>query len=311
MITYISHGNSGSVRSRFGAFMNRKDRMFRKSVLFLFSMFLASGISMPVYAALPVDSLLQPLQPPEIGSYILKETGSSKVFMVKDSEKTIQPASLTKILTSIIALESGQLDDEVVITKEATMVEPSKAGFKPGERILLRDLVKAAMVSSSNDAAFAIGIHLEGSVPRFVRKMNRKARDIGMRHSVFTNPAGFDKRVYAGNVSTAEDLVKLTEYAIRNRKFNEIASLESVLVTERSSNKIYLLKTHNKLLGKYPYAVGIKTGFTRSAGKCLIARAKKENKDMLLVLLDAKGDRWSIAEQMFESAFTPPFQAYQ
>ncbi|NTW64528.1 MAG: D-alanyl-D-alanine carboxypeptidase [Chlorobiaceae bacterium] len=291
--------------------MSRKIRIFRRSVIALLSILFTVGISRPVYAELPIDSLLQPSQPPEIGSYILKETGSSKVFMVKDSEKTIQPASLTKILTSVIALESGQLDDEVVITKEATLVEPSKAGFKPGERILLRDLVKAAMVSSSNDAAFAIGIHLEGSIPRFVRKMNRKARDIGMRHSVFTNPAGFDKKIYAGNISTAEDLLKLTEYAIKNRKFNEIASLESVLITEKGSNKIYLLKTHNKLLGKYPYAVGIKTGFTRSAGKCLIARAKKENKDMLLVLLDAKGDRWSIAEQMFESAFAPSFPDYR
>lgn len=240
---------------------------------------------------------------PDIASYIVKQTDGNRVYMSKDTERIIQPASLTKILTSIIAIESGKLDQEVIITKEATLVEPSKAGFKPGDRVKLIDLVKAAMVSSSNDAAFAIAIHLSGSVSRFVTAMNFRAKKIGMRRSNFTNPAGFDKGVYAGNVSTAEDLLALTEYAIRNRTFNEVAQLESVLVTELNSRKMMILKTHNKLLAKYPYAVGIKTGFTRRAGKCLIARAQKENSDLLLVMLNARGDRWLAAEEMFEKAF--------
>ncbi|NTU87709.1 MAG: D-alanyl-D-alanine carboxypeptidase, partial [Chlorobiaceae bacterium] len=206
-------------------------------------------------------------------------------------------------LTALIAIESGKLDQEVLITKESTSVEPSKAGFKPGDRVRLHDLVKAAMVSSSNDAAFAIAIHLSGSVEKFVTAMNFRAKKMGMSNSNFTNPAGFDKGVYAGNISTAEDLLTLTEYAIRNSTFNDIAQLESALVTELNTRRFILLKTHNKLLVKYPYAVGIKTGFTRSAGKCLIARARKENHDMLLVMLNAQGDRWLLAEEMFERAF--------
>ena len=240
---------------------------------------------------------------PDIASYIVKQTDGKKVYMAKDTGMKIQPASLTKILTAIIAIESGKLDQEVLITKEATLVEPTKAGFKPGDRVKLIDLVKAAMVSSSNDAAFAIAIHLSGSVDRFVTAMNYRAKKIGMKRSNFTNPAGYDKGVYAGNVSTAEDLLALTEYAIRNRKFNEIAQLESVLVTELTSGNMLLLKTHNKLLSRYPYTVGIKTGFTRRAGKCLIARAQKEKSDLLLVMLNAKGDRWLLAEEMFEKAF--------
>lgn len=238
-----------------------------------------------------------------VTSYIVKEVGSSELLMAKNKDAKIQPASLTKILTSIIALESGRLDDIVTIPKEATLVEPSKAGFKVGEKIKLLDLVKAAMVNSSNDAAFAIAIHLGGSVNEFAKLMNAKAKQIGATNSNFTNPAGFDRGVYAGHYSTAKDLLKLTEYAIKNKLFNDIAQLEKVSIVEQQSGKTYNLITHNKLLDKYKYAVGIKTGYTSKAGKCLIARAKKDNKDVVLVMLKAKADRWSVAENMFEKAF--------
>lgn len=262
----------------------------------LLSMFLLLFSSPAAEAARPVV----------IDSYIVKDLGCSQVFMEKDTSRLIRPASLTKILTCVIALESGKLDQEVRIPAEATWVERTKAGFRPGERIRLIDLVKASMVSSSNDAAFAIAIHLSGSVPAFVKAMNYRARMIGMKSSTFTNPAGFDTGRYRGNYSTAEDLLTLTEYAIRIPLFNEIAKLESVVVRDRHTGRYYLLGTHNKLLGRYPYAVGIKTGFTRSAGKCLIARARKDNRDMLLVMLNARGDRWTMAEEMFEKAFASP-----
>ncbi|NTW56969.1 MAG: D-alanyl-D-alanine carboxypeptidase [Chlorobiaceae bacterium] len=239
-----------------------------------------------------------------IASYILKDRVTSRVLMEKDVDKPVSPASLTKTLTSIMAIESGRLDDDVVIPEAATLVEPSKAGFKPGEKVKLYDLVKAAMVSSSNDAAFAIAIHLAGNVDNFVAVMNRKARMIGMNNSRFTNPAGFDKGIYAGNYSTASDLMKLTEYAIKNPFFNSVAKQEYAVFTEQTTQKQYALRTHNRLLEKYPYTVGIKTGFTARAGKCLIARAIKDNRDILLVMLNARTDRWGVAEEMFDNAFT-------
>ncbi|MDD3468024.1 MAG: penicillin-binding transpeptidase domain-containing protein, partial [Campylobacterales bacterium] len=240
----------------------------------------------------------------KVNSYIVKEVGSSEILMSKNKDKRIEPASLTKILTSIIAIESGRLTEDVTIPREATLVEPSKAGFRAGDKIKLIDLVKAAMVNSSNDAAFAIAIHLGGNVQEFARVMNYKARLIGMTSSNFTNPAGFDRGVYANHYSTAGDLLTLTEYAIKNRLFNEIAKLESVAITEQATGKQFYLKTHNRLLDKYKYAVGIKTGYTSRAGKCLIARAQKDNKDVVLVMLKAKTDRWNTAEDMFEKAFT-------
>lgn len=239
----------------------------------------------------------------EINSYILKDMSTSKVLMSKNSKKRIQPASLTKILTAIIAIESGKLGNVVTIPEEATNVEPTKAGFDPGEKIRLVDLVKASMVRSSNDAAFAIAYYLGGSVKGFAGIMNRKAKEIGMKHSHFTNPAGYDRDVYAGHYSTADDLLLLTEYAIGNEIFNRVVALDSVSFYEQETKKKYFLKSSNKLLENYPYAVGIKTGYTLRAGRCLIARAKRDKKDMVLVMLKAGKKRWELAERMFEQAF--------
>ncbi len=235
-----------------------------------------------------------------ITSYMVKENGTSNVLMSKDVDQQVSPASLTKVLTCIMAIESGHLDDEVVVTKESTLVEPTKAGLREGDRIQLRDLVKAAMVNSSNDAAFAIAIHLGGSVEGFARSMNSRARSLGMASSHFTNPAGFDFAPWVGNRTTARDLMVLTEHAVRNSEFNAIARLERANFKEIATGRPFSLKTHNKMFELYPYTVGIKTGFTNHAGKCLIARAVRERKDVLLVMLNAKGDRWGMAADMFD-----------
>jgi D-alanyl-D-alanine carboxypeptidase (penicillin-binding protein 5/6) len=236
-------------------------------------------------------------------SYIVKETGSPNVLMAKDVDRPVSPASLTKVMTCVMAIESGRLDDTVVVPKEATLVEPTKAGLRPGDRIQLRDLVRAAMVNSSNDAAFAIAIHLGGSVDLFVSSMNARAKSLGMNSSHFTNPAGFDSGIWAGNRTTARDLMALTEHAVRNPEFNAIARLDRATFRELSTGRVFSLKTHNKLLDLYPYTVGIKTGFTNRAGKCLIARAIKERKDLLMVMLNARTDRWTMASNMFDQGF--------
>ena len=294
----------------FGITLRRKNASICRTKLFsgdliplrLF-MILAFSAVILFPSVLPAQTRGDSLEVP-IGSCIVKETGRPTILMAKDIQRAVSPASLTKILTCIMAIESGRLEDNVSITKESTLVEPSKAGFNEGDKIRLIDLVKAAMINSSNDAAFAIAIHLSGNVDSFVAAMNYKARRIGMKNSRFTNPAGFDKGIYAGNTTTAEDLLLLTEYAIKNSVFNQIARLEQAIFMEHTTHKVYCLKTHNKLLNKYPYAVGIKTGFTTRAGRCLIARAIKDNKDILLVMLNAKTDRWNVAANIFDKAFS-------
>lgn len=245
-----------------------------------------------------------PVQPDvPVAAYLVKETGSQNVIMAKDIDYQVSPASLTKILTCVMAIESGRMDDIVVIPREATLVEPTKAGLRPGDRVFLRDLVRAAMVNSSNDAAFSIGIYLGGSVESFVASMNARARSLGMNSSYFTNPAGFDTGIYAGNRTTARDLMTLTEYAVRHQEFNTIARLDRAVFRELSTGRVFSLRTHNRMLDLYPYSVGIKTGFTNRAGKCLVARAIRDRKDLLMVMLNARTDRWALASNMFDRGF--------
>ena len=295
-----------TLRSAISSSRKQASRVYRRLSALKYFPLLAALVISTIFSPLTLSaqgSVVSPSSQTPVDSYIVKEMGVQTPLMAKDIDQLVSPASLTKILTCIMAIESGKLEQDVVITKEATMVEPSKAGFRAGDRIKLIDLVRAAMVSSSNDAAFAIAIYLSGNVDSFVASMNYKAKMIGMRNSFFTNPAGFDKGSYAGNISTAGDLMRLTEYAVRNPLFNQVARLERVVVTEQTSQRVYWLRTHNKLLDRYPYAVGIKTGYTSKAGGCLIARAIKDNKDVLLVMLNAR-NRWDIASNMFDTAFS-------
>ncbi len=233
-------------------------------------------------------------------SIIAKDLNSKQLIFAKDEQKINQPASLTKIMTAMLAIESGRMNDVVTITREMIQVEPTKAGLRVGERFYLRDLVKAAMVMSANDAAMSIGVYLgDGDVDKFVGMMNRKAKAIGMRNTNFTNPCGFDSSNFGHHYSTALDLLTLSEYAIKNNAFNDMAKLKRHDFQAVNTKRKYAAYTHNKLLNNYKYAVGIKTGYTQKAGPCLIARAKKDNKDILVVMLNSE-HRWNDIKTIFE-----------
>jgi len=230
-------------------------------------------------------------------SIIAKDLNSKQLIFSKDEQKINQPASLTKIMTAMIAIESGRMNDVVTITREMIQVEPTKAGLRVGEKFYLRDLVKAAMVMSANDAAMSIGVYLgDGDVDKFVGLMNKKAKTIGMRNTNFTNPCGFD---IGHHYSTALDLLTLSEYAIKNNAFNDMAKLKRHDFKALNTKRNYAAYTHNKLLNNYKYAVGIKTGYTQKAGPCLIARAKNGNKDILVVMLNSE-HRWNDIKTIFE-----------
>ena len=222
----------------------------------------------------------------DFGSIIVKDLTKKKLIFSKDENQILRPASLTKIMTSMLAIESGKMNSVVTITAEMKKVEPTIANFKVGEKFYLKDLVHAAMIKSANDAANAIAIYLgNGNKQKFVSMMNYKAKKLGMMNTNFTNPCGFD----IGNHSTtANDLLKLTEYAIKNKTFNSIVKIEKYAFSAINTKSRYVVHSSNKLLANEPYIVGVKTGYTNQAGACLIARAKKENKDVLMVMLNAK-----------------------
>lgn len=234
----------------------------------------------------------------EAKAFLAKETNSSVILYGQNVDKKLPPASLTKVMTAVLAIESNRLNEIVTMPDEATKVEQFKFGAKAGDKFLLKDLLVAALVSSSNDAATAIGIHLAGSVEKFAVMMNKKAKELGMKNTNFTNPCGFD---IGENVTTVYDLALLSEYAITLPHFNDIVNYRKVVIYDISKTKHYNLKTHNKLFEYYPTTIGIKTGYTAKAGPCLIARAKKGNKDAILIILHSdRGARWKISNKYFD-----------
>lgn len=230
----------------------------------------------------------------DLDSIIVKDLKNNKTIFKKNEDKLIRPASLTKIMTAILAIESGKMQDSVLITKPMTQVEPTVLGLQVGEKIKLSDLVHAALIKSANDAANSIAYYLGGGDrQRFIASMNAKAKKLGMKNTNFENPMGFDA---PNHKTTASDLMKLTEYAINNKTFNSIVNLRSYSFNALNVNKKYYVYTSNKLERQNRYVVGVKTGYTNGAGPCLIARAKKDNKDILLVMLNAE-NRWQNAQK--------------
>lgn len=225
----------------------------------------------------------------DLDSIIVKDLNKKQLIFTKDANQQVRPASLTKIMTAIIAIESGKMNNIVTITSEMKKVEPTILNFKVGEKFYLSDLVKAALIKSANDAANAIAIYLgNGNKQTFVNMMNAKAKKLGMANTNFENPCGFDSK---NHKTTASDLLKLTEYSIKNSTFNNIVKMNSYAFRATNTKRVYRVHTSNKLMDREKYIVGVKTGFTNQAGPCLIARAKKDNKDILLVMLNAQ-NRW-------------------
>lgn len=234
----------------------------------------------------------------DLDSIIVKDLNSKRMIFAKDENQVLRPASLTKIMTSILAIESGKMNSIVTITPEMKKVEPTIANFQVGEKFYLRDLVHAAMIKSANDAANAIAIYLgKGNKQLFVNMMNIKARKLGMLSTNFTNPCGFD---LGNHRSTAKDLLVLTEYAIKNPQFNSIVKLNKYDFNAINTNKKYVVYSSNKLLKDEPYIVGVKTGYTNKAGACLIARAKKGDQDILMIMLNAQ-NRWPNAKRALDA----------
>lgn len=233
----------------------------------------------------------------KINALVVKDIKAKHVVYSKEGDKKVSPASLTKVLTAILAIKSGKMNHQVTITREMTKVEPTIANYKRGDVIVMSDLVKAMMIKSDNDAAKAIAISVGGTEEKFIEMMNRYAHSIGMRNSHFSNPCGYDG---VDHYTTPNDLLKLTEFAIRNNTFNAICALSEHTYYSQNTHRKFYAYTHNRLLNRYEYAVGVKTGYTNKAGQCLIARAKKGNKDYVIVMMHSKEDRWKTAKNIFE-----------
>ena len=220
-------------------------------------------------------------------SAILVDTDSGRILYSHDIHNKRSVASISKIMTAIIALESGKLDDEVIIGPEIEDAYGSGIYIKENEHIKLRDLVYGLMLRSGNDAALAIAKYVGGDVPSFVDMMNDKARELGMKNSNFNNPRGLDE-VDSGNISTAYDMSLLISYAIHNDIFKNIISTKKYVVHTDMNH--YSWTNKNKLLFSYKYCTGGKTGYTLNAKRTLVTTASRDGLNLAVVTLNDGND---------------------
>lgn len=234
-------------------------------------------------------------------SAILMEQDSGRVIFEKDAHTQRRIASITKIMTAILAIESGKLDETVTVSNTAIRAEGSSIYLQEGEKIKLEDLVYGLMLRSGNDAAVAIAETVGGSLDGFVYLMNQKAEEIGMKNTHFANPHGLDD--HEDHFSTAYDMALLTRYAMKNDTYKKIAGTESYR-SESSNNKWdRVWRNKNKLLTSlYEYSTGGKTGYTKRAKRTLVSTAEKDGVSYIAVTLNDPDD-WDDHINMFETAF--------
>lgn len=227
---------------------------------------------------------------------VLMEQSSGRVLFAKAAHNKQPIASITKIMTAIIAIESGMMNETVTASKRAVHTTGSSIYLKQGDKMKLKDLVYGLMLRSGNDAAVAISEHVGGSVEGFVHMMNKKARWIGMTNTSFANPHGLDSD---NHYSTAYDMALLMRYAMSNKQFRKITGTEIYQSEKRS----YSWLNKNKLLTKlYKYCTGGKTGYTQIAGRTLVSTAKKKNMNLIAVTLNGPDD-WQDHISMFDWGF--------
>ena len=245
-------------------------------------------------------SLPLPLPNITARSAILMDYASGRVIWAKNGQEKLPPASLTKILTAILILERGNLDDVVTVGSNPSKIEPTALGFKEGDKITLKDLLTAILVHSANDAAIEGAGYISGSEDEFVSQMNEKASELGALNTHFVNCHGLHHPLH---YSTAYDIAIMARYALSNPIFASLVALRKaeIRIWNKEERKITIDNT-NKLLSFYPYANGIKTGYTNEAGRCLAASAKKDGWQLIAVILNSK-DVWKEAQALFEYAF--------
>lgn len=231
-------------------------------------------------------------------SAILMDMDSNRILYSKDIHNQRTVASISKIMTAIIAIENKNIKDKVTIGDEINASYGSGIYIKKGEVLTLEDLLYGLMLRSGNDAALAISKHVGGSVDKFVEMMNKKAKELGMNNSIFHNPSGLDQE--DGNFLTSYDMALLTSYAYKNDTFKKIIGTKTYKLT--TNKNTYLWNNKHKLLKNYDYVTGGKTGFTEKARRTLVTTASKKNLNLVVVTLN-DGNDWKDHIDLFEYGF--------
>lgn len=261
--------------------------MFKKTLLILSASFLIFGY-IRIYADTDISA----------HSAIVIEKESVRVLYQKNPEKQLPIASTTKIMTAVIALENEDPAAYLNVSAAAANTEGSSMYLKEGERLSLEDLLYGLMLSSGNDAAVVIAEHFGGE-EAFARLMNQKAAELGLENTHFTNPNGLPN---AEHYSSAYDMAKLCAYALNNPKFAEIVSTRTYKTGTDGKSEKRTLVNHNKLLNICKGCIGVKTGFTKAAGRCLVSAVERDGMTLICVTLNAPDD-WNDHCNLYASMF--------
>ena len=244
-----------------------------------------------VMYVLPVDACAVSTS---ASSAILMDADSGRILYAHNENARMLIASTTKIMTALVAIEHGRLSDLITVSKEATLAEGTSMYLKAGEQLTLETLLYGLLLSSGNDAALAVAEGVAGSVGGFVDVMNEKAAQLGMTETSFANPNGLDAE---GHYSTALDMARLACAAMDNNTLMRIASTKSVAVGGRTMNN------HNRLLNTVDGCIGLKTGYTRAAGRTLVTCAERNGQRLVAVTLQ-DGNDWVDHTELFSYGFS-------
>lgn len=233
--------------------------------------------------------------------YIVYDRISKSMIIGKNEDVKSAMASTTKIMTTIVILEKADLNEKVTVSAKAGGTGGSRLGLKRGDKASVRDLLYGLMLRSGNDAAVALAEHVGGSVKGFAELMNEKAIELGLTNTHFVTPHGLDD---ANHYTTALELAKLTDYAMDNETFAKIVGTKSTTIY--INNQPRQINNTNELLGVLNGVVGVKTGFTNNAGRCLVTETKRNNMDIITIVLgaDTKKDRTKDSVNLIEYTFS-------
>ena len=228
-------------------------------------------------------------------SALLYDAKAGRVLYEKNGYEKMPMASTTKIMTLIVALEQGNLEDVVTVSKNAAVQPDVQLNMNTGEQYYLKDLVYSLMLESHNDTAVAIAEHIGGSVEGFAARMNAKARELGAAQTQFVTPNGLDAD---GHYTTAADLAKIAAYAIQNETFVAITNTQNHTFSELTTGRFFSVSNKNRFLFMMDGAIGVKTGFTGKAGYCFVGAVKREDRTLVSVVLGSgwppnKSYKWS------------------
>lgn len=236
----------------------------------------------------------QSISPPAVSAknIFIIDQASQTVLLQKSADQSVFPASTTKMMTALVTLDNFSLDQTITVTQSYPIGQ--NVGFKPGETLTVEQLLYALLVQSGNDAAEILAENFPGGRPTFIDAMNKKAVELSLIHTQFTNPTGIDE---SGHYSSAADLARLASFALKNPEFARVVATENTIVAT------HILTNVNQLLGKIPGVLGVKTGFTNGAGQSLVTLVNRDDHPVIMVVLGST-DRFGDSEKLINWVYS-------